>query len=109
MRISFRESARDDLIRQFRYYLITQDQPAVALRFREAVKQSVRRLHAHPGIGASHKSDDPKLQSFRSWPVSGFRAIRLYYLLERDQMQIVRMLHGKRDIERLLRAEAGNG
>jgi hypothetical protein len=42
LKASYRQAAADDLIRQFRYYLITLDLPEVALRFRDAVKLTVQ-------------------------------------------------------------------
>ena len=53
--------AEADIIRQFRYYLVDQDAPAVAFRFREAVIESVEQLKPHPRMGT-------------------LEAIRIYYL-----------------------------
>jgi len=36
------------------------------------------------------------------WPVVGFEAIRIYYALEADAMHIIRILHGKRGVRRIL-------
>jgi len=41
-----------DIIRQFRYYLVDQDAPLIAVRFREAVIESISRLKARPRIGS---------------------------------------------------------
>ena len=43
----------------------------------------------------------------RSWPVAGFEAIRIYYLLDEDAIRVIRILHGKRDVKRILEREAG--
>jgi plasmid stabilization system protein ParE len=43
--------AEADIIRQFRYYLLDQDTPAVAFRFREAVIESIEQLKPHPRMG----------------------------------------------------------
>lgn len=40
-----------------------------------------------------------------SWPVPGFEDIRVYYLAQQDVVRIVRVLHGKRDLKRILRRE----
>src|SRR5271157_1855878 len=45
------------------------------------------------------------LRNLRSWPVAGFEAIRIYYLLDDDTMHIVRILHGKRDVKHILERE----
>jgi toxin ParE1/3/4 len=100
--VLYRQAATDDVIRQFRYYLESEDLPHVAVRFREAVQRTLESLRLHPNIGARYRSTNPHLQNLRSWPVAGFEAIRIYYLLEADTIRIVRVLHGKRDISAIL-------
>ena len=39
MKVLYRQTASDDIVRQFRYYLLTADAPEVAVRFREAVRR----------------------------------------------------------------------
>ena len=77
MEIEIYPRAESDIIRQFRYYLVDRDAPAVALRFREAVIESVGQLKPHPGMGAMFCGS---IAGLRSWPVRGFEAIRIYYL-----------------------------
>lgn len=98
----YREAAADDLVRQFRYYLVDLDLPEIATRFREAIEQTVRSLSDHPLIGPHIQSNEPRLRELRSWPVVGFEAIRIYYLWTEDTLQVVRILHGKRDVARIL-------
>ena len=52
--------------------------------------------------GPRYSSNNPRIQNLRSWPVAGFEAIRIYYALEADAMHIIRILHGKRDVRRIL-------
>ena len=59
MKVSYRQSARDDVIRQFRYYLIEQNVPEVAVRFREAVRKTVQALHRQPAIAPPYILDSP--------------------------------------------------
>lgn len=102
MKVSYRQSARDDLVRQFRYYLVTLDLPEVAVRFRDSVRRTVQRLLQRPLVGPRYASSNPKLQNLRSWPVVGFEAIRIYYILNDDTMSVIRILHGKRDVKTIL-------
>jgi plasmid stabilization system protein ParE len=44
---TIRPTARDDIIREFRYYLVDQDRPEVAKRFVEAVEKNYRQDPAH--------------------------------------------------------------
>ncbi len=102
MKVLYRQAASDDVVRQFRYYLIDQNLPQIALRFRDAVRNTVGSLREHPLIGARYRSKKPRLQDLRSWPVAGFEAIRIYYLAESDAIHVIRILHGKRDVRRIL-------
>ena len=105
MKVSYRQTARDDLLRQFRYYLTVVDLPEVAIRFRDAVRQTIQSLRQHPLVGPRYSSSNPQFQNLRSWPVVGFEAIRIYYLADEEVMHIVRILHGKRDVKRILEGE----
>jgi hypothetical protein len=40
--------------------------------------------------------NNPRLKSFRSWPVAGFEVMRIYFFLENHAMQIIRILHCNR-------------
>ena len=65
----FTRAPEADIIRQFRYYLVDQDAPAVAFRFREAVIESVEQLKLHPRMGTLFQGS---ISGLRSWPVKGF-------------------------------------
>lgn len=102
MKVVYRQTASDDVVRQFRYYLIDQNLPQIALRFRDAVRNTIDSLREHPLVGARYRSRKPELQNLRSWPVAGFEAVRIYYLAERGAIHVVRILHGKRDVKHIL-------
>lgn len=105
MKVSYRQAADDDVIRQFRYYLVTLNLPEIAVRFRDSVRRTIEALCRRPRIGPHCGSANPELQSLRSWPVAGFEAIRIYYLVDQDTLRVIRVLHGKRDIQRILENE----
>jgi plasmid stabilization system protein ParE len=48
VKVLYRQSASDDIARQFRYYLVTINLPEVAVRFRDAVRRTVQWLRLHP-------------------------------------------------------------
>jgi toxin ParE1/3/4 len=94
--------AEADIIRQFRYYLVDQDAPSIAVRFREAVIESIKQLKQHPHIGSVFRGS---ISGLRSWPVKGFDMIRIYYLDDPGRLRLVRILHGKRDVRHMLKIE----
>ena len=102
MKVSYRQIAKDDVIRQFRYYLVTMAVPEIAVRFREAVKLTVASLREHPLVGPQYLLRNPQLRNLRSWPVVGFDAIRIYYIPESGTLRVIRILHQKRDVRRIL-------
>src|SRR6266704_3256373 len=68
----------------------------------EAVRRTIQSLGQNPHVGPRYSSSNPRVHNLRSWPVAGFEAIRIYYSLEADAMHIIRILHGKRDVRRIL-------
>jgi len=58
-----------------------------------------------PAAGAPKLLDNSKLAGLRSWPVSGFPAMRIYYIYAGNELRVVRVLHGKRDISPLFEEE----
>jgi toxin ParE1/3/4 len=94
VKIEILPRAEDDIIRQFRYYLVEQDAPRTAVRFREAVRASLHQLQEQPRIGSVIRGS---ISGLRCWPVKGFAAIRIYYVQFPESLRVVRILHGKRD------------
>jgi toxin ParE1/3/4 len=105
VKVLYRQAAADDVVRQFRYYLIDQNLPEIADRFKDAVRHTVESLRLHPLVGARYRLSAPQLHNLRSWPVAGFEAIRIYYFLDSEAIHVIRVLHGKRDLKRILERE----
>jgi toxin ParE1/3/4 len=104
-----RPAARDDIIRQYRYYLVDESVPEVAVRFLEALEDAINALCRMPEIGALRPLRSQALRSLRSWPVRDFEDVRVYYLLQEDLLRVVRVLHGKRDVARILARDLRRG
>ncbi len=99
-------AARDDILRQFRYYLVQQDKPEVAERFLSAVRRTMEGITRTPQAGAPKRLFREALRGLRSWPVKGFEDLRVYYLAHEGGVRVVRVLHGKRDINSILEKES---
>jgi toxin ParE1/3/4 len=104
VRLTLQPAAREDILRLYRYYLIDKHADAAAESHLEAVQAAIAAMCLRPGIGAPKDLGNPDLSSLRSWPVSS--AVRIYYLSSEDRVRILRVLHGKRDIDPLLEEEA---
>ena len=106
MNVYLRTAAREDILRQYSYYLIEKNAAHAAERFIEAVQSAIEMLCRTPEAGAPRLLVNPMLEGLRSWPVRGFPAMRIYYLHAGKELRIVRVLHGKRDINPLLEEES---
>lgn len=89
MRTELSDDAEDDVFEQYVYYSAKEGAPLVATRFREAVRDAVLAAARNP------------LAGLRKWSVSGF-PLGVYYLVQGDVLRVVRVLHGKRNLERIL-------
>ncbi|MCX6020233.1 MAG: type II toxin-antitoxin system RelE/ParE family toxin, partial [Chloroflexi bacterium] len=88
-------------LQQYMHY-VGQDVPAIAERFLRAVNQSMNAIVAMPGAGAPRRARNPQLLGLRTWPVRGFEEFRIYYVTHGDLVEIVRVLHGRRNIRAIL-------
>jgi plasmid stabilization system protein ParE len=92
------------MTRQFRYYLKL-DLPEVAIRFKEAVKKTAKAISKQPQAAPPFPLLNPRFQGLRSRPVTGFEAIRFYFLVADGAVRVIRILHGKRDVRGILQKE----
>ena len=96
-RLRFTESAERDLVEIGNF--IARDNPAIATRFIERIEGHCQTLASHPLMG---RARDELLPGLRSLP-SG-RYVIFYRALD-DGAEIVRVLHGARDLRRALQSE----
>lgn len=71
------------------------DHPSAGIRFLRALADTVQGLLAHPELG--RQPPDVK-QGLRSWPVEGFSNWLVFYRIEGQNLRLVRLLHGARDL-----------
>jgi toxin ParE1/3/4 len=102
-RIVQRRQARHDAIEQA--VAIAANNPDAAGRFFEAIDQTLQLLAEMPEMGAARVYRDPALQGLRMHPVRRFPQHLLFYLPLADGIELIRVLHGKRNIERLFQPE----
>jgi toxin ParE1/3/4 len=99
-----RPRAKDDILRQFRYYLLENAFKAAA-RFLDAVDESIETICQMQHIGAPKEFKNAALAGLRSWPVKGFEDILIFYAVRVDVLRVIRVLHGRRDIKKILERE----
>ncbi len=105
-RVIRRQAARTDLVEIVHYY-IGKGSPATARRFRVQAEATVQRLASIPGLGACYDHENPALAGLRYFPVSRFKKLLVFYRPAEDAIEIVRVLHGARELSRILEEELG--
>lgn len=75
---------------------IAEDNPAAAARFIDASEKSFKLLQDFPRIGKVRSFTRPGI---RSWRVSGFENYLIFYIPTRDEVQVLAVLHGARELE----------
>ena len=88
-------AARADLAEISDY--ISKDNPDAASRVRGELRDAMRKLAEMPEMG--HTRRDLASEPLRFWPVYSYLII---YRPEARPLQVVRVLHGSRDVRRIL-------
>jgi len=97
-----RPAADRDLDELSEFYAVTGGE-ALVTQFLLAVCEAIGFIRENPACGSPRFLDNARLAGLRSWPIPGFDDIRLYYLhAEPDLVRIIRVLHGKRDLNAIL-------
>lgn len=78
---------------------IAKDSLAAALRFLENVEATLERLAEFPGRGSPYQIDVPTLANLRFARVVGFRNHIVFYIEHSTSIEVVRILHGARNID----------
>jgi toxin ParE1/3/4 len=84
---------------------IRKDHPAAALRFLNAVELTCSNLAQMPGIGSRRYAEITLVHGVRMVAVKGFENYLLFYLEYETSIDIIRLLHGARDIPEVLQSE----
>ena len=79
----------------------------VALRFYDSAAETFAFLARNPGIGVLRESKNPAYAEIRVWRVSGFDKHLVFYRPMEGGVEIVRVLHGHRDLDSVLGPENG--
>jgi toxin ParE1/3/4 len=84
---------------------IAEDNPEAAFRFLEAIEKSYQTLAEMPEMGAPRPFGGSALAGLRMFPVRDFPTYLVFYRPTEDGIEIVRVLHGARDLSAILDEE----
>ena len=99
-RVIWRAVAEADLTEAYLY--IGADSPEAADRLLDAVGDAVALLLENPLAGSPREFNSPRARGIRSWSPQGFPDHLLFYKIDGDDIEIVRFLHGARDLPNYL-------
>jgi toxin ParE1/3/4 len=86
-------------------YLMQEVSLETALRFYDAAAATFENLAQMPGMGEQRVSSNPRLAGLRVWRIDGFPNHLVFYRPIAGGIEIVRVLHGARDVDTVLEAE----
>ena len=86
---------------------IAEDSLDAAERFLESVEVSFVALARMPHMGATRRFRNPKFAAVRMWPIKGFENYLIFYRPLEPGIEVLRVVHGARDIEALFRFNPG--
>jgi toxin ParE1/3/4 len=89
-----------DLIEQATY--IAENNLDASDRFLMAAEDTFKFLGTMPAIGKLSGFTHPRLADVRQYAIKGFKSSLIFYRVTDDGVDVLRVLHGARDLEALL-------
>lgn len=100
LRLRIAEAVDGDLDRSAEF--LGRTNRSVADRFLSGVDDAFEMLRESPSLGAPRRFNSSSLVGLRSWRVKGFENWLIFYRVVDDVVEILRVLHGARDVEGLI-------
>ena len=98
-----RPQARQDIIDCF--LRIEEDRPSSAYEFLDAVDNAFGLLRENPLMAIDQAVENPRLEGLQKWPMANPFGKYLIFFLPHEGIDVIRVLHGKRDWAQLLEDE----
>ena len=100
-RLTLSEAAVSDILEQAEWYK-QQAGTGLSRRWERAVSSALLGLLQRPRTGALCSFRATALRDVRRAPVAGFPKLLVFYRTQKDELLILRVVHGARDLESLL-------
>jgi toxin ParE1/3/4 len=101
--VVFLKKAEEDLDSITDY--IASDNLRVARAFRDSIRETCALLLGMPGLGIFRSFGNPKFSDMRFWPLKGFEKYLIFYRITEQHLEVIRVLHGARDLSALFSEE----
>lgn len=96
-RVILKPLAVHDLGEQFEY--LSDQSLELALRFLDSAWATLDWLLGHPAAGTPYIPLSSQTAGIRRWPIRNFPKYLVYYLPNPEGIDILRVLHGARDVD----------
>jgi toxin ParE1/3/4 len=103
-KLRVRPQATIDVEESSLFYLVHGSE-ALSERFEAAVEKTFAWILENPRSGAPRESLSPRLSGLRTWPVRGFEKHLVFYRETEEAVDVVRVLHGARDVEAIVESD----
>jgi toxin ParE1/3/4 len=84
------------------------DNPPAETKFREALEATYTLLSTMPDMGSTRDYHNPRFSNLRMFPIKKFENYLIFYQSTEEELLVVRVLHGARDIAALFEEEENN-
>jgi toxin ParE1/3/4 len=92
--------ARADLNDYYDY--VVQINPDAALEMFDAARITFADLARMPNLGKRYTMPNSSQNDLRQWHIKGSRRYLIFYRVQEEAVEIIRILHGSQDIDRIL-------
>ena len=89
-------------IRQQANYILVNGNARTAQRFLELAEATFAQLATIPGMGKIVRLVSSGMGEIRQWRIKDFQDYLIFYQIQDDRVEILRVLHGVRDLEDIL-------
>lgn len=86
---------------------IAEDNLDASDRFLAAAEETFKQLAKIPGMGLLIQLSNPNLAGIRQQAIKGFKNYLVFYRLTNSEVEILRVIHGARDILEILDEDLG--
>lgn len=88
-------------------FLTGQGRSGAAIRFYAATVGTFEAISLNPGLGEKFEGSSPRLVGVRVRRVNGFENHLVFYRSDEQEIEIVRVLHASRNVDRIIEADPG--
>lgn len=100
-KLIIRNLATQDL-RQQANYILSNGNVAAAEHFLELAEATFSQILITPKIGKSIDFVFDRMGEIRQWRIKNFKDYLVFYRVQEEEVEILRVLHGARDLEGIL-------